>query len=57
MAIALDHLRRDRRRFESKPAANIRLNRGIQMSERANSTGDLADADDLARASHPFDIA
>ena len=50
VAIALDHLRRDRRRLEAEPAADVGLDRGRQVRERADRARQLADAIAVARA-------
>ena len=49
--IALNHLRRDRRRLEPEPPADVGFDRRRQVRERADRARQLADADDrLARA-------
>ena len=50
VAIALNHLRRDRRRLEAEPAADVGLDRRRQVRERADRARQLADADTVARA-------
>ena len=46
VAIALDHLRRDRRRLEAEPPADVGFDRRGEVRERADRAGDLADAID-----------
>ena len=57
VTIALDDLRRDRRRLQTKPLAHRLLDRRIEMRKRADRAGDFADADRLASAAHALDIA
>jgi hypothetical protein len=57
VTIALNHLRRNRRRFQSQALADRRFNRGIEMRERADGAGDLADPHDLPGAAEAFDVA
>ena len=44
MTVALNHLRRDRRRLETKPPADVGFDRRIEMREGADGARDLADA-------------
>ena len=46
VTIALNHLRRDRRRLEAEPPADVGFDRRIEMREGADGAGDLADADE-----------
>ena len=57
MAIALNHLRRDRRRFVAVAAAGIGLDLRRQMRKCADRTRQLADGDDLARPAHARHVA
>ena len=57
MPVALDDLRRHRRRFEAEPRADARFDRGIEMGERPDGAGDLADRHHVARSKHPVQIA
>ncbi len=50
VTIALNHLRGDRRRPESEPAADVGLDRRRQVRERADRARQLADADRRPRA-------
>ena len=55
--VALDDLRRDRRRLEAEPRADRRFDRRIEMREGADRAGDLADRDRLAGAADALDVA
>src|SRR6185436_11001143 len=57
MAIALDDLRRDRRRREAEPAADIAFNGRGQMRKGPDRARQLADADHLAGAPDAIDVA
>ena len=57
MAVALDHLRRDRRRLQAERAADVGFDRWRQVCEGADGARQLADRDDLARAANPGDVA
>ena len=55
--IALNHLRRNRRRHRGRAAGRLGFDRRIEMREGADGAGDLADAHRLAGAAHAFDVA
>ena len=57
VAVALNHLRRDRRRLQPETLADPRFDRRVEVSEHPDRAGDLADADDLPRAQHAIEIA
>ena len=57
VAVALDHLRRDRRRLQAQALAHPRLDRRVEVREHADRAGDLADADDLPGAQHAIEVA
>ena len=57
VAIALDDLRRDRGRLQLEPPADGGLDRRRQVREGADGAGNLADADDLARAAQARQVA
>ena len=57
VAIALDHLRRDRRRRQTQRSTDVALDRRRQVRERADRARQLADGDDLARAPETHDVS
>ena len=57
MPVALNHLRRHRRRLESERAAHSRLNRRVEMRVRTDRAGDFSDRDRSPRAPQPLFIA
>ena len=57
VAVALDHLRRHRRGLEAEPLADARLDRRIEVRERPDGAGNLADRDDVAGAQHAIEVA
>ena len=57
MAIALNHLRGDGRGGKAEPAADVGFDRGVEVGERADGAGDLADGDGGTRLSHAAEVA
>ena len=57
VTVALDDLRRHRRRLQAETLADPRLDRRIEVREHADRAGDLADADHLACPQHAVEIA
>src|SRR5690349_10109259 len=55
--VALDHLRRDRRRFQTKPRANFFFNRRIEVCKRADRAADLSYRDSVFRTQQPLAVA
>ena len=53
VAVALDDLRRDRRGLEAEPRADRRFDRRVEVRERADGPGELADVDRGARRGEP----
>jgi hypothetical protein len=56
VAIALNDLGRHGRRLQAEPLADARLDRRIQVRERADRTRDLPHRDHPARAQHALEI-
>jgi len=57
IAVTLEHLRADRRRFKPHLLADILLHKRIDVGIRAHRAGDLAHAGNLVRMLHAFEIA
>ena len=57
MAVALEDLRRARRRLEAEPLARDPLDLGLGGRVRADGAGELADAQALDRVDEPLAVA
>ena len=57
VAVALNHLRSDRRRLEPEAAADVRFDRRRQVRKRADRARELADGHRLAGTAHPRHVS